>query len=328
MDKYRVLVIDDDEDIRRVISLVLRPRYEVVEAVDGLDALSRLETIEPDLAIIDLMMPMMDGFQVCEAIRRHPRFQGMPVLFLSAQGSRENIMKGYAVGANLFLTKPIDPERVLKNIDLTIERDPPPLRPKRHTIEQLESQRSNPGERQTDAWSATERPEKSADAPAPHTPPAAGQARVRLLLVDDDTELLQMLDLALRDDYEVTTASNGMEAIERMVDYQPDLMLIDIMMPKMNGYQLVQSIRRNAAFHTLPVVVLSAKCSPKDQEYALRIGANRFLGKPFAITDLLALLRYMAAAPDFRIRAKRLSFDEIRARLAAEHSLKLGPYAG
>jgi len=64
--------------------------------------------------VIDIMMPLMDGYQLCEAVRRHPRFSRMQVLFLSAFASKDNIKRGYAVGANLFMTKPVDPERVLK----------------------------------------------------------------------------------------------------------------------------------------------------------------------------------------------------------------------
>ncbi|MRR30105.1 response regulator, partial [bacterium] len=87
MSRYRILVVDDDEEIRRVLKLTLSTRYEVVEACDGLDALSKLEDYEPDFAIIDIMMPLMDGFQLCEAIRRHKSFKVMQVMFLSAHGS-------------------------------------------------------------------------------------------------------------------------------------------------------------------------------------------------------------------------------------------------
>ena len=353
MDKYRILIVDDDDDARKLIGMMLQSRYEVVEACDGLDALSKLETVEPDFAIIDIMMPLMDGYQVCEAIRRHPRFNAIQVLFLSAHGSRDNIKKSYAVGANLFMTKPIDPERIVKNIDFTIEHEPPVKAPKRYTIEQIEALGRVQTQHQDKQDAARESSERTADRPAkewrpredsifsdspvsaPAPPPSrpatpsvsipaeSGAPRPRLLVVDDDPELLQMLDLALRDDYEVTTAGNGIEAIERMVDYQPDLMLMDIMMPKMNGYQLLQSIRRNTYFGTLPVVVLTAKCSPRDREYALKLGANQFLGKPFKVEELLSTVQAMTEAPGFRIRPKRMTIFEIRSRGAAEQSKRV-----
>lgn len=344
MSKYRILIVDDDDDMRRLIGMMLKSRYEVVEACDGLDALSKLEIVEPDFAIIDIMMPLMDGYQVCEAIRRHPRFKSIQVLFLSAFGGTENIKKSYAVGANLFMTKPIDPERIVKNIDFTIEHEPPQRQPKRYTIEQIAAlerakdhhqdkrEAAHEGALRADRPGREWRPREesifadepaSARAAAPSVGIPGGGERPRLLLVDDDAELIQMLDLALREEYEITTAGNGIEAIERMVDYQPDLMLIDIMMPKMNGYQLLQSIRRNAYFGQMPVIVLSAKSSAKDKEYALKLGATQFLGKPFRMEELLGTLHGVVRAPEFKVRPKRMTIFEIRSRGAAEQSKKV-----
>ncbi|MCL5270560.1 MAG: response regulator, partial [bacterium] len=105
---------------------------------------------------------------------------------------------------------------------------------------------------------------------------------------------------------------------ERMVDCEPDLMLLDIMMPKMNGYQLLQSIRRNAVFSELPVVVLSAKSSDRDREYAARLGANHFLAKPYRMEELIEVLQGIAHAPGFRVRPKKLTMREIKERLFQE----------
>ncbi len=267
MSRYRILVVDDDEDLRRVIKLTLSNRYEVVEACDGLDALSKIETYEPDFAIIDIMMPLMDGFQLCEAIRRHKSFKVMQVMFLSGHATKENIKKGYAAGANLFMTKPVDPERLLRNVDFTIQHELPPLRNKQYTIEQIRRMEVGQGaapaagpeadepvatRREQPAPPRTAVPPRVAVPQRPAAPPVAdpGAAKPRLLIVDDDEEMLQMLNLALRESYEVTAAVDGMEAIQRIVEYEPDLMLLDIMLPKMNGYQLLQSIRRNMSYRT------------------------------------------------------------------------------
>lgn len=324
MAKYRIMIIDDDDDARHIISLALKERYETVQASDGLDALSKLEIYEPDFAIIDIMMPLMDGYQVCEAIRRHPSFSTIPVLFLSAYGSKENIKRGYAVGANLFMTKPVDPTRVLKNIDFTIEHEPPVLRKKQYTLEELpdvEKRMAEKRQRET-------QPEPE-QAPPPASPseqrtqgstiPRQTRAmKPRVLIVDDDEEIVQMLTMALEDDYEITVSFNGLEAIQRIVHFEPDLMIMDIMMPKMNGYQLLQSIRRNSFFRDLPVVVLSAKSTPKDREYAAKLGANKFLAKPYNLHDLTGALQGIVEGDKFRIRPKSHSILEIKERLYQE----------
>ncbi|MCE5229476.1 response regulator, partial [bacterium] len=289
MSRYRILVVDDDEDLRRVLKMTLSSRYEVVEACDGLDALSKLDTYEPDFAIIDILMPLMDGFQLCEAIRRHKSFKMIQVMFLSGHGTKENIKKGYAAGANLFMTKPVDPERLLRNVDFTIQHELPPLRNKKYTLDQIarmEAEKGSAGaapapQPEPEPAPAPRRPAPAprAAAPAPQPAPMPDLKVPRLLIVDDDEEMLEMLKIALRDNYEVTTATDGMEAIQRIVEYEPDVLLLDIMLPKMNGYQLLQSLRRNISYKALPVIVISAKSSQRDQDYALRLGANHFLPK-------------------------------------------------
>ncbi|MEN6626266.1 MAG: response regulator [Candidatus Sumerlaeia bacterium] len=319
MSRYRILVVDDDEEIRRVLKLTLSTRYEVVEACDGLDALSKLEDYEPDFAIIDIMMPLMDGFQLCEAIRRHKSFKVMQVMFLSAHGSKDNIKKSYASGANLFMQKPVEPERLLRNVDFTIQHELPPLRNKKYSIEQI---RQMEAEKSGAAPAPAAEPAPSRLAAAPQRPAAApptnpmlapvhGRVKPRLLVVDDDEEMLTMLAMALRDDYEVTVAVDGLDAIQRIVEYEPDMLLLDIMMPRMNGYQLLQSIRRNATYKNLPIVVISAKSTQRDIDYAIRLGANEFLAKPYRIDQLLKMIEAVAGRPGFQIQPKRLSIREI-----------------
>lgn len=315
MGKYRILIVDDDDDARRILSMALRPRFETVEAGDGLAALSRLEMFEPDLALIDIMMPMMDGYQLCQALRKHPRFSNIPVLFLSAYGSKENAKQSYAVGGNLFIAKPVDPDRVIRNINITIEHEAPQVRAKRYTVEQLEGMEPEPG-----AAPSLSSPEPSAPAAEPALggaskaslgPAAPAGAKPRILIVDDDAETRLMIDLTLRDSFEITKAANGMEAVERMVDYEPDIALLDIMMPRMNGYQLLQSIRRNPMFHRMPVIVLSAKSARRDREYAEKLGASAYLAKPYHVDELLRTLDQVMAAPGFFVRAKSRSIEQI-----------------
>ncbi|MBM3333508.1 response regulator, partial [Candidatus Sumerlaeota bacterium] len=72
---FRIMVVDDEADVRAVLRLALAPKFEVVEAHDGLDALEKLERSEPDFMVLDVMMPLMDGFQVCRVVRKNPRFR-------------------------------------------------------------------------------------------------------------------------------------------------------------------------------------------------------------------------------------------------------------
>jgi DNA-binding response OmpR family regulator len=96
------------------------------------------------------------------------------------------------------------------------------------------------------------------------------------------------------------------------VRYQPDLLVIDVMLPKMSGYQLCQSLRSNAAFAQLPILVCSAKGAPRDIQFAKRMGANDYLVKPFNAHELVQKVRDLMSLPSFRIRPKNLSYEQIQ----------------
>jgi len=110
--KLRVLVVDDDEDIRQVVSFTLRKlsiAVEIVTAVDGQDAVEQATAMPPDLVVLDVMMPRMDGFQTCERLRQHVRTAFVPVLMLTASADEASRTRGYLVGTDDYMSKPFLP---------------------------------------------------------------------------------------------------------------------------------------------------------------------------------------------------------------------------
>ena len=326
MSKFRILIVDDEDDVRAISRAALSPTYEVVEARDGLEALDRLDLIEPDFIILDVMMPMMDGFQACEAIRRNPRYQSISVLFLSALNSKEDLMKGYGAGANLFLTKPFDPARLLRNVEVFFQTNPVTYVRKRYTVEELsalekkgadelaKAQAEQVSRHQRQALPAKENPvpgSRHSEQLMMQSRTSNTPSKARVLVVDDEPDILELAETALAAKYEVLFASDGLQAIERITTYQPDIVVMDTMMPKMSGYQLCQSLRRNARYAQTPIMFASAKASTKDQEYALRIGANAFLPKPYNAEEILRSVTELTKLPGFSIHPKGLTMNEI-----------------
>ncbi len=321
--KWRIMIVDDEEDIRLVLRAALSEEFEIVEAHDGLDALEKLERYEPDFICMDVMMPLMDGFQACEAIRKSPRFSDVPIMFLTALGGKDDIKTGYGKGANLYLTKPFEPERLIKNIKVHFGGSADSARPKRYTIEQLESLESKGAEPEAPGSGEFVLPDFSGDGTEkeklvdnvpikPLPPPIPDEVLPRVMVVDDDPDIVAVMEAILTDVAEVVSAGDGMQAIERLVRYQPDLLIIDIMLPKMSGFQLCQSLRSNRGLAKMPILICSAKCSDRDVQFALRAGANDFLAKPFDAVQLLKKLDRLTQLPGFRIRAnKALSIQEI-----------------
>ena len=121
----RVLVVDDDADIRMVVSATLRKLQvpvEVVQAEDGFDALEKVKTATPDLVVLDVMMPRMDGFDTCRALRENVRTAFVPILMLTASADQDSRTKGYLIGTDDYMSKPFMPLDLKMRISRLLRR--------------------------------------------------------------------------------------------------------------------------------------------------------------------------------------------------------------
>jgi diguanylate cyclase (GGDEF)-like protein len=116
-----ILVVEDDEDARMVLSELLRPRYDVAAVGDGEEALARAAELNPDLILLDLFLPGMDGFGALTGLRRNARTADTPVIFLSAQGDAETKSQGLSLGAADYLAKPFSEQELMARVDRTLK---------------------------------------------------------------------------------------------------------------------------------------------------------------------------------------------------------------
>lgn len=116
----KIMVVDDDANIRELIRLILKKEgFEVLEAGDGIDALAKLEKNKIDLIVLDIMMPNMDGWEFCSKIRT---FCDLPVLMLTAKGETSQKLNGFKLGADDYLTKPFEPEELTARVKALLKR--------------------------------------------------------------------------------------------------------------------------------------------------------------------------------------------------------------
>ncbi|MBK8232762.1 MAG: response regulator [Candidatus Eisenbacteria bacterium] len=116
--------------------------------------------------------------------------------------------------------------------------------------------------------------------------------RKRILVVDDEIYIVHILEFSLTmEGYEVVTAADGEEALKKIEEDRPDLVVLDIMMPKLDGYEVCRRIRRDEDHAQLPVILLSAKGRPVDREVGLEVGADDYIVKPFSPRRLLEKIR-------------------------------------
>lgn len=114
----RVLVVDDDPMILRLLEMNLQLEgHEVVTATDGQQALDRAADADADLVLLDIMMPLVDGFEVCSRLRADERTATLPIVLVSAKAAEADMLRGQEVGADAYVTKPFDPDELLALID-------------------------------------------------------------------------------------------------------------------------------------------------------------------------------------------------------------------
>ena len=117
---YKILVVDDEEGIRRLISkYAVFEGHEITEAADGMEAIRILRNEKFDIAVIDIMMPELDGFSTCREIRK---FSDMPIIILSARGEEYDKINGFEVGVDDYVVKPFSPKELMLRIDAVMKR--------------------------------------------------------------------------------------------------------------------------------------------------------------------------------------------------------------
>jgi len=118
MSKGKILVVDDEIYIVHILDFSLGMEgYEVVTALDGEQALEKLKQEKPDLIVLDIMMPKLDGYEVCKAIKSDPETRQIPVILLSAKGRNVDQKMGFDVGADDYITKPFSPRKLVERIN-------------------------------------------------------------------------------------------------------------------------------------------------------------------------------------------------------------------
>jgi CheY-like chemotaxis protein len=263
--RRRLLVIEDNEIERQsIVELLSHEDVEITATPTGAEALEALGKGKFDCLILDLRLPDISGFELMEKIRQNPELRELPIVVCTGKDLTENDGVRLARMAESVVLKDVQsPERLLDEVSLflhLVAADLPPT--KRQMLERL---------RQSD------------------------EALVgkKVLVVDDDVRnIFALTSLLEQHGVHVLNAENGMEAIALLDhDQQIDAVLMDIMMPEMDGYETMRRIRLNAKNRLLPILALTAKAMKGDREKCLAAGASDYIAKPVNAEELLALLR-------------------------------------
>ncbi|MCA1945963.1 MAG: response regulator [Desulfovibrio sp.] len=122
MAKNNILIVDDSKTVRNLVAFILKKEgYKVTAAENGLDGLEKLYSMEQvDLIISDINMPKMDGFTFIKQVREQALYRDLPIVVLSTEGQEKDIQQGLQLGANLYMVKPAQPEKLLRNVKMLL----------------------------------------------------------------------------------------------------------------------------------------------------------------------------------------------------------------
>ncbi len=264
--RVKRLLIVEDNDIERdaVVELLDYDDIETVAVDSGNAALTAMRNKEFDCVVLDLRLPDMTGFELLERVQAEPSLASVPVVVFTGKDlSGEEQTRLQSMAKSIVLKDVKSPERLLDETALFLHRVVTALPQHKQAM--------------------LERLHNSAEILRERT----------VLVVDDDARNIFALTSVLENhDVNVISATNGRQAID-ILENTPgvSMVLMDIMMPEMDGYETMREIRKKAEFRTLPILALTAKAMKGDREKCLDAGASDYIAKPVNTDQLLSLMR-------------------------------------
>jgi len=263
--KRNLLVVDDEENQRdAIVKLIGDTDVDITAVGTGQEALSALHASHFDCMVLDLTLPDISGFDLLDMIGKDQRLRDLPIVINTAKElNRKEVAKLKRYAKTIVIKDARSPERLLDETALFLHRSQANLpEAQRRMLEEVHA----------------------AD---------AGLAGRKVLIVDDDLRnIFALSSLLERQQMLVSFAENGRDGIEVLErDPSIEIVLMDIMMPEMDGYDTMRAIRRIPKFRSLPIITLTAKAMKGDRDKCIAAGASDYITKPVDVAQLLSLMR-------------------------------------
>jgi len=261
----RILIIDDEPIIIKEMEIILKKEnYHLTSALNGSEGLLLLNKYVPDLILLDLHMPEMNGFKFLEELQKREDLKDLPVMILTAADLTEDEKKGLGKNVKGVITKgQIDKNALLSMINKVLFR--------------------KPGVGMAAGRQAAEEKEKMPDKTESDK---TGQAKI-LIAEDRDDNLILLREILRPANCKICVAKNGQEAVDIAGKERPDLILMDMQMPLMNGFDATKLIRKTKELKNIPIIGLTARAMKGDREKVIAAGCSDYLSKPVMPNDLL-----------------------------------------
>ncbi|WP_052361046.1 response regulator [Geminisphaera colitermitum] len=249
--RHRILTVDDSKTVRIIVKKAFKLHdCEILEAANGVDGLALAASARPDLILLDVTMPTMDGVEMLSRLKSDPALKTIPVVMLTAEGGRDNVLKIAKIGVRDYIVKPFKEDVLLQKVGRIIDLAPLADAPVRHrTI---------------------------------HDP-------ATLLVVDDKPAIVQQIQTGLRHTpWQVTGVATTADALDTCARTPPDLVIISLSLPDDAAYTLFRVIRNTPRTKHTPIFGLVVKTDTAAQQQAQQLGFTALATKPLDMRDVEA----------------------------------------
>ncbi len=265
-----IACIDDSIAVYKSLERIIADRgYRSFGVQDPLKIITSLIRNKPDLIFLDLVMPVTNGYEVCEQIRKTPSLSSIPIIILTGNDGLIDRVRTKFVGANGFLGKPIESAAVIKMIDKYI---------------------GNPQSTKNDLQQKQIAPVIASVSRAAQQPlELLSNIGKQVLVVDDDHNIREVVSMCLHKlkGWDVLTAASGQEGLDRVKLDNPAVIILDVMMPEMDGLAFLRKLRSNPDTKLIPVILLTANRYLPDKKLLAELGVVETISKPFLPINLV-----------------------------------------
>jgi two-component system cell cycle response regulator len=267
---HRILIVDDEPlNVKLTGARLASKGYRIFSASDGNQALEIVHRERPDLILLDIMMPGRDGYEITRILKQHPEYQDIPIILVTALDGEDDKKRGLDAGADEFLNKPVNytelEARVLSLIRL------------KQYQEQL----------------GTRKASESLMVKTGEEPSSPLQEELPVvLLVEDDEMEARLMQACLSDlSCAVRRVRDGKEALEAVAREKVDVMLLDIVLPNMDGFEVCRRLKEKEETLPVQIVMVTSLNDLQDKIRGLEVGADDYLVKPLNREELCARVR-------------------------------------
>jgi two-component system cell cycle response regulator len=276
MKKKTILIVEDDPlNMKLFHSILSMEGFELIQAYEAEQGMKLAKTNRPDLILMDIQLPGMNGLEATRIIKNDPQLQHTPVVALTAHAMEGDDQKAYEAGCNGYITKPIDVRTFADTV------------------------RSKLGSNQQELSTIIP------DLPSTEYKEIRGHDRYRksILIVDDEPLNRKLLSGMLEsENYHLMTSEDGESALDIINQQLPDIILLDIMMPGMDGYEVTRKLKSCPDTCSIPIILITALSAYDDKIKGLEAGADEFLNKPVQAEELITRVQSLLRMKEYHER--------------------------